>query len=82
MHTNSVSESAYLTAVLSQINRTTGEVTKKVPRVLTKNQAYVVELTLQRPLCMETFKDCKVLGRFTLRHRDQSVGAGIVLEKL
>ena len=58
----------------------TGEVIKKNPRVLAKQSAGVIELELARPICLETYKDNKELGRFMLRQQGSTIAAGLVTE--
>lgn len=64
------------------MNRSNGEITKKNPRALGKNVAAIVEIKLDRPVCLELFKDSKALGRFTLRSGNSSVAAGVVTKIL
>ena len=33
-----------------------------------------------RPICVETFQDCKELGRLALRSNGKTVAVGIILE--
>jgi translation elongation factor EF-1alpha len=37
----------------------------------------VIEVTVDRPICVETSKECKELGRFMLRSGSSVVAAGI-----
>ena len=62
-----------------QLNPSNGEVLKSKPRCLPSNTTAVVELTFDRPVCLETMQASKALGRVTLRHNGATVGAGIVL---
>ena len=50
-----------------QINRNTGEVQKRNPRVLVKNSSGEIELLLQRPVCAELYSTSKELGKFLVR---------------
>ncbi|KAI9091731.1 P-loop containing nucleoside triphosphate hydrolase protein [Phlyctochytrium arcticum] len=81
-HHQSLSEQATITKLVSLLNKSTGEVTKKNPRALAKNATAIVEIKTNRPLCIDTFRDSKDMGRFLLRAGPVTVAAGIVLEIL
>ena len=71
---------ANLVRLESQLNKSTGEVVKKHPRVLSGNMTAIVEIHTERNVCLESFKDSKEMGRFMLRHGIVTVAAGIVLD--
>ncbi len=52
--------------------------TKANPRAVPCNAMAVVQITTERPVCVETSADCKALGRFVLRIAGKTVGAGLV----
>ncbi|KAA0202386.1 hypothetical protein HAZT_HAZT001103 [Hyalella azteca] len=79
-HLQSVCEPATVRKLISQINKSTGEVMKNRPRVLARQTAGVIELELSRPICVETYKDCKDLGRFMLRQQGNTIAAGLITE--
>ncbi|CAL8081636.1 unnamed protein product [Calicophoron daubneyi] len=54
------------------------EKTVKKPRCLLGNCTADIELTLERPVCLETYDKCKPLGRFMLRVGGESVAGGTV----
>ncbi|KAI9596797.1 P-loop containing nucleoside triphosphate hydrolase protein [Syncephalis fuscata] len=62
------------------IDKTTGEVTKKNPRHLSKSSAALVDIRTERPICLELFSTSKELGRITLRKDADTIAAGIVVE--
>lgn len=76
--------------LLSLIDRTTGEVKKKNPRVLTKNVSAEVEISLRstgntvapKGIPLEQFSTNKDMGRILLRRGGETIAAGIVLEIL
>lgn len=76
--------------LLSLIDRTTGEVKKKNPRVLTKNASAEVEISLRsagntaglKGIPLEQFSTNKDMGRVLLRRGGETIAAGIVLEIL
>ena len=39
-------------------------------------------MSSQRSVCLETFRECKALGRFTLRDAGASIAAGTVIRLL
>jgi translation elongation factor EF-1alpha len=66
--------------LLEVIDKATGDVVKRNPRHLTSNSTASIEVTLQRPVCLDTFKESKELGRFMLRKGGKTVAAGIITE--
>lgn len=78
VHCNCSQRSASISKLISQINRNTGEVIKNKPRCLSKNTSGVVEISCDKPICIETYADCRELGRVTLRSEGVTLGAGIV----
>jgi elongation factor 1 alpha-like protein len=68
---------------ISKLHRTfkpDGSVLHEHPRALaahgTSNVIALVELTLQVPICMQTFADCRPLGRFVLRRAGDTIAVG------
>jgi elongation factor 1 alpha-like protein len=51
---------------------------KDRPRVLTSGVSAVVDLTLQDKACLETYADCRALGRFVLRRGGDTIAVGII----
>uniref|UniRef100_A0A8C5VNY4 HBS1-like protein n=1 Tax=Microcebus murinus TaxID=30608 RepID=A0A8C5VNY4_MICMU len=82
LHYQTVSEPAVIKRLISVLNKSTGEVTKKKPKLLTKGQNALVELQTQRPIALELYKDFKELGRFMLRYSGSTIAAGVVTEVL
>uniref|UniRef100_A0A6I8PF67 HBS1-like protein n=1 Tax=Ornithorhynchus anatinus TaxID=9258 RepID=A0A6I8PF67_ORNAN len=80
LHYQTVSEPATIKRLISILHKSTGEVTKKKPKLLTKGQNALVELQTQRPVALELYKDFKELGRFMLRYSGSTVAAGVVTE--
>ncbi|KAJ1914402.1 hypothetical protein IWQ60_008819 [Tieghemiomyces parasiticus] len=72
-------EPAYISRLVAQLDKRTGEVTKKKPRHLPKSSTAKVEITTQRPICLDTFERSKSFGRVTLRKGGETIAAGIVL---
>ncbi|XP_037376329.1 HBS1-like protein isoform X1 [Talpa occidentalis] len=80
LHYQTVSEPAVIKRLISVLNKSSGEVTKKKPKFLTKGQNALVELQTQRPVALELYKDFKELGRFMLRYSGSTIAAGVVTE--
>ncbi|CAI9173550.1 unnamed protein product [Rangifer tarandus platyrhynchus] len=80
LHYQTVSEPAVIKRLISVLSKSTGEVTKKKPKLLTKGQNALVELQTQRPVALELYKDFKELGRFMLRYSGSTIAAGVVTE--
>ncbi|XP_029079706.1 HBS1-like protein isoform X4 [Monodon monoceros] len=80
LHYQTISEPAVVKRLISVLNKSTGEVTKKKPKLLTKGQNALVELQTQRPVALELYKDFKELGRFMLRYSGSTIAAGVVTE--
>ena len=49
-----------------------------VYRCVGRNCTALVELEVCRPICVETYQDCKGLGRFMLRYCGNTIATGIV----
>ncbi|XP_060565439.1 HBS1-like protein isoform X3 [Ruditapes philippinarum] len=77
-HYQTMSEPAIVKKLVSQLNKSTGEVVKNKPKCLTKNSSAVIELEYERPVCLELYKDNKELGRFMLRSSGHTIAAGLV----
>ena len=43
-----------------------------------KQSTAVIQLEVQRPVCLELYQDCKDLGRFMLRSKGNTIAAGMV----
>ncbi|NXQ81684.1 HBS1L protein, partial [Nyctibius grandis] len=80
LHYQTVSEPATIRRLLSVLHKSTGEVTKKKPKFLTKGQNALIELQTQRPVALELYKDFKELGRFMLRYSGSTIAGGVVTE--
>lgn len=78
LHYQSVSEAGTICKLIAQIHKSSGEVVRKKPRCLTKQTSGLVEIEVQRPICMELYKDYRELGRFMLRSGGTTIAAGLV----
>ncbi|KAG2202156.1 hypothetical protein INT46_005794 [Mucor plumbeus] len=83
LHHGSLDEPASIIKLIEIIDKSTGEVTKRNPRCLTKGTTAKIQIKLaQRPIPLETFKDNKQMGRIMLRKDGETVAAGVVNEIL
>lgn len=71
-------EAASVVRIVSLLDSKTGEVTKKAPRCLMSKQSAVVEVVLQKAVCVEEFSNCRALGRAFLRASGRTVAVGVV----
>lgn len=80
LYTQSTSEPAVISRLVSVLDKTSGAVLKKHPRCLDNQVTAVVEITTQRPVCLELYKDYRRLGSITLRDQGSTIAAGIVVQ--
>lgn len=78
LHHQSLAEPAVISKLLSQLNKSTGEVQKKHPRFLSKNTSAIVEITVTKPISLELYSECKELGRVMLRVGGATIAAGLI----
>ncbi|KAI9151045.1 hypothetical protein H9P43_009660 [Blastocladiella emersonii ATCC 22665] len=78
LHQGTLNEPAVVSKLIAVLDKVDGKVTKKNPRVLTKGTTALVEVTTDRPVCLEPFTESKEFGRFMLRKAGETLAAGIV----
>lgn len=78
LHYQSSSESAVISKLLAELNKSTGEVMKKNPRLIKKNTHAFIRIQLLRPICVEVYSDIRQLGRVMLRSGGTTIAAGLV----
>jgi len=49
-------------------------------RCLTKQMNAIIEIKFSRPVCVELYRDNKVLGRFMIRYSGKTLAAGVITE--
>ncbi|XXG44724.1 hypothetical protein AAC387_Pa01g4449 [Persea americana] len=76
-HVHHAKEAARVIKILSVIDQKTGKVSKRAPRCLIAKQSAVIEVALDRAVCVEEFSVCKGLGRIFLRASGKTVAVGI-----
>ena len=77
LYMHSVDVPAVISKLISQTNRKDGSLIER-PRVLTASADAIVEIKLNEKICLETFSDCRALGRFALRRSGDTIATGIV----
>eukprot|EP00124_Ichthyophonus_hoferi_P004534 Ihof_evm1s512 gene=Ihof_evmTU1s512 len=80
VHYQMLNQPAVISKLEILLDKTTGEIAKKKPRVLPRNSTGIVEVTFNRPICMEEYKEFRDLGRFMMRDKGQTIAAGIVMK--
>ena len=77
-HFQSLSEQAIIKKLIAQLHKSSGQVLKSKPRCLLKNMSAIVEIEVQKPICVELYKDYKDLGRFMIRSGGATIAAGLI----
>lgn len=78
LHHQSLVEPAIISKLISQLNKSNGELLKKHPRFLGNNTSAIVEIQVSRPIALELYSDCKELGRVMLRIGGVTIAAGLI----
>jgi elongation factor 1 alpha-like protein len=80
-HMHSLDVPAVLTRVSSILKRD-GSIKKERPRALTSGVSAVIEITLSDRIVMESYTECRALGRFVLRRGGETIAIGVIDETL
>lgn len=67
-----------ISKLVSQLDKSSGQVIKAKPRCLAANSSGIVEIETPKPISIENYSDFKDLGRIMLRYRGATVAAGLV----
>ncbi|XP_048559878.1 HBS1-like protein isoform X2 [Triticum urartu] len=78
LHAHHAKVSASLVRIVSLLDQKTGKASAKKPRMLTARQAAIIEVKLEREVCVEEFGTLKALGRAFLRSQGSTVAVGVV----
>ncbi|KAG4305291.1 hypothetical protein PORY_001461 [Pneumocystis oryctolagi] len=80
IHRGRLNVDANIKKLIALIDKSTGEIKKEKPKLLIGSfDAAIVEIEFcKQPEPMETFKQCKKLGRFIIRFQGETIAAGIV----
>ncbi|CAH1286544.1 unnamed protein product [Diabrotica balteata] len=80
LHHQSLVEPVIVSKLISQLNKSTGELLKKHPRFLGNNTSAIVEIQVSRPIALELYSECKELGRVMLRIGGVTIAAGLITQ--
>lgn len=80
LHNQSLVEPVVVNKLISQLNKSTGELLKKHPRFLGPNTSAIVEIQISRPIALELYSECKELGRIMLRIGGVTIAAGLITQ--
>lgn len=64
--------------ITEKIDRRSGKKLEDNPKSIKSNDAAIVILAPQKPMCVETFTDFPPLGRFAVRDMRQTVAVGVI----
>ena len=78
VHVHAAVEAGQISRLVSVLNPKTGEVMKARPRALSKGQTAVLEITVNRQLCLELYTDFRALGRIAIRDGGRTIAVGVV----
>ncbi|KAG8066729.1 hypothetical protein GUJ93_ZPchr0004g40282 [Zizania palustris] len=78
LHIHHAKVSASMVKILSLLEHKSGKASKKIPRFLTARQTAVIEVKLDKEVCVEEFSTLKALGRVFLRSQGNTIAVGIV----
>ncbi|KAL0239431.1 hypothetical protein GEMRC1_009539 [Eukaryota sp. GEM-RC1] len=65
-------------AILQKVDRRSGKLIEENPEFLKKNEAGIVRLVPQKPMCVEAFTEYPPLGRFAVRDMRSTVAVGVI----
>jgi elongation factor 1 alpha-like protein len=77
LYTQCSNESGVISKIVSLI-KSSGETLKLNPRAVPRQSNAIVEISLQRPICVETYSNMMELGRISIRKDGKTVAVGIV----
>jgi len=85
-HMHSLDIPATITKLISREEKNSSKINSKdnkaatilKPRILTGGVKAVVELKLDKRVCVEAYSDCRALGRFALRYGGDTIAVGVV----
>ncbi|WWC90984.1 translation elongation factor Tu [Kwoniella dendrophila CBS 6074] len=78
LHAHTLAEEVTLTALLNYFDKKTRRKSKKPPQFAKQGMLVSVLIETSAPICIETYKDSKILGRFSLRDEGKTVAIGKV----
>lgn len=79
-HLHTVVEEVTVKALISLVDKKTGERSRGRPRFVKQDQVVIMRLESSGAICLDTFKNFPQLGRFTLRDEGKTIAIGKVLK--
>ncbi|KAM9180860.1 LOW QUALITY PROTEIN: eukaryotic peptide chain release factor GTP-binding subunit ERF3B [Dugong dugon] len=80
LHIHTCIEEVEITALISLVDKKSGEKSKTRPHFVKQDQVCIARLRTAGTICLETFKDFPQMGRFTLRDEGKTIAIGRVLK--
>jgi elongation factor 1 alpha-like protein len=80
LHANGVDVECHISKLEAKLDRVNESVIRKNPRCLGAHSSGIVELKLNRAICVEEFAVRPEFGRITLRRQGFTIAAGIVVQ--
>ncbi len=81
LHLHSIVTNVELTHIIRMIDKKTGKVIPKIKPSFVKNgQICIVRLKVEKPICIETFKNNSQMGRFNIRSNNETIAIGKVIK--
>ena len=80
-HMQSIDVPAVISKLVALTKRD-GSILKERPRAITRGSSATVELTLSDRIVLESFTQCRALGRFVLRRSGDTIAVGVIDEIL
>ncbi|CAI0376463.1 unnamed protein product [Linum tenue] len=77
-HIHHAQEAGKVAKIVSILDPKSGKETKRSPRCLLSKQSAVLEVVLNKPVCVEVYSNCRALGRASLRAMGRTIAIGIV----
>ena len=78
LHMHSIDVPTVISRLISSVDPRQKNSEKDRPRVLTSGVSATVEITFTEKITVETYNDCRALGRFVLRRGGDTVAIGII----
>ncbi|PKA53018.1 Elongation factor 1-alpha C [Apostasia shenzhenica] len=75
-HIRHAKVAARVAKIVSLLDQKKGKTSKSTPRLLIARQSAVIQVSLERPVCVAEFSGCRALGRAFLRASGITIAAG------
>ncbi|CAI7824053.1 unnamed protein product [Closterium sp. NIES-54] len=82
LHAHAAKEACRIAALTAILDAKTGAVARAKPRAVGSNQSAIVELSLDRGVCLEAYSDFRAFGRIALREGGRTLAVGIIMRIL